>query len=1038
MISQVGSNPRSLESLPARPPTPPRENKQDVVAENILSNRLNQSVDTLLNLHTPPSHSPNNTNTTNTSSRRLGKRVGFSAEAEYRDAPTSFNKENVRKRATPHSGSSSKPIKSILKRHSSPLSHSSLDLSAAGNSRVGQINIIAMLNTAIRELAGADRDAKIDSYMSLAQALKTSNNLPDRIALQDKMSLFMQFIQRDITAKSSNGDIDSSMVNHALTLLCTFFHFPAIASMVPSNFGVFIIDHSIKSFGDLSVPKDVVRHLMQVVASQNFSTKVMTADRVGRLVTSVHEIENHLKGKSIIMSRILIYRKLIKQSRSHMSTHTDWLLDLFNDMLSSMKEIRSGAIALGLEAGFTIGREPQLARRVMEILHMQVEDTQYQEYYRKRVQAMTKDKSSLAFVPQIWSVVVLLVKCPADKWEHFWSWLELMQHCFNSGDPKAKIEANYAWNRLVYALRFHELQFSRLVTSMSNALTDQLRRKVVSKKWQEVQSTVMAGICNMIYYAFKPNLSIAQVDTYWDTCVQIIFQSLISSTSMEKRKTGPTKVSENLNLKQALPMLSGLFDSSTQRLWKEDRVAENSLIKPDELPAFDPKWVRRNAARVFGIVEPILQETFLDLATSDSPSYKLWRTLVSAVAAAASKEVKVSIDTATFMAHAFSVLARIWSQGLHKADIQPELQHKFLDATHAYVSTMVESLGLLPFTERLLSLHKQNSFIPIATPSHRSGKGKGQGLTRTPLHHLFSILSTIPPGIPDDDGLLNLVRTVFDPFVISRISSHAKMDLAREFLQTLPIDAICPYGPWVFIADILSLSVDNSQSSYLMSTPGSDSATIGHEYRDIVKHLERGLRSTPNLPWENWNTLFQLLVTRVTCEVGETGCAIAVVEPLAKSLMECHSLSRDKTVPYILFKSGIELIITAKQPRDRQALDSARRRLWGTSVAGSKSASSDPFEYLYRLTNHFLENSYTHLELYDQNDIVVPLLKEVGNFLARCNSASVPNLLACLRDGICHWIQDSDIKCDSKQPSEVPNAVSVTFYILLAHLTHKL
>ncbi|KAI1479130.1 Rap1-interacting factor 1 N terminal-domain-containing protein [Daldinia eschscholtzii] len=1019
MVSQVAPVPRSLDSLPTRPPTPPRDKKQDTD----LSTKLglsNQFVDTRLNLHTPPSYSPDPTNPTDTSSRRSSKKVGFSAQAEYREAPTYADKENVRKQTTPASVPSSaasiKPIKSILKQTSSPNPLHTLDPLTTDD----QINIVTMLDSTIKQLAGADRDSKIDAYMMLARALKTSNNLPDRIALQNKMSLFMQFIQRDVTAKVPNENIDSSMVNHALTLLCTFFHFPAIASTLSYDFGVFIIDHCIRSFEDPSIPKDVVRHLMQVVASQDFSAKVMTADRVGRLVASLHKMEGHIKGKSIIMSRILIYRRLIKQSRSHMIVHSDWLLDLFTDMLSSMKEIRAAAVALGVEASFTVGKEKQVYRKVTEILQLQVDETKYIEYYADRLMRMAKDKAESSSVPQVWSVVVLLLRCPVDRWEYFGPWLEIIQRCFNSGDYYTRLEANYAWNRLVYALHLNETSFSKTILTVCQPFVSQLKRKSNSKQLDELRKVVIGSVCNLYYYAFKPNLNTVQVDSYWDACVKPLIQQM-AFPEADAKQIGKPAVVQSDNLNQAVLILTGLFNSSTPRLWKEDHAAESPVVKPDELPALDPKWVRRNAARVFYVVEPILQKTFLDLGNPESVSCKLWRTLISAVATAASKEVKVSTDTATFMAYAFSVLARIWSQGLEDSEARPESQQRFLDAMQSYLWTIIEFLGPLPFTEKLLSLNQQNSFIPVATPSHRPGRG--QGLTRTPLHHLFSILSTLPPGVPDDDGLLNLIRIILDPFVISRSSSHGKTELARELIQTLPTDVLLPYGPWVFISDILSLSLENSQASHLTTSFASEPTPVGHEYREIVKHLERGLKYTLNLPWEHWGSLFQLLSTRVQSEAGNAGLAIVVIEPLAKHFLELYSSPNDDVISSTHFKAIIDLISSATCPKDRQALDAARRRLWGTSVAGPRSASFDPFDNLYRLANHLLEASYIHMEQYNSDEIIVNLLVEIGSFLMRCNRSLVFKSITHLQHGISLWIQDANAQYSSVESTAVSDSV---------------
>ncbi|KAI1636339.1 Rap1-interacting factor 1 N terminal-domain-containing protein [Biscogniauxia mediterranea] len=1002
MIPQEAAAPRGLETLPTRPPTPPREKQSDIDSKQLLARHPLHS---RITLHTPPSHSPDSADSTNPSSRRVRKKVEFTVQAEYQDAPTYADKENAHKQSTPVSASSaaSRPIKSILKQSSSPVHPNPLDPSAGSNEANRHIDLPAMLASTIKQIAGADRDSKLDAYMLLVRSLRASNSLPDRIALQDKMSLFMQFIQRDITTKGPNGTLDSSLVNHALTLLVTFLHFPAIATTLSPDFGLFIIDHCIRSFEDRSTPKDVARHLMQVVAFQDFPPKVMTVDRVGRLVTSLHKIEEHIQGKSIIMSRLLIYRRLIKQARTHMVIHSDWLLDLFTDMLSSMKEIRAAAISLGLDASFTVGKEKQLSRRVMEILQMTVDETRYIEYYVQRLMAMAKDKQNSAAVPQVWSVVILLLRCPVDRWEFFAPWLEIIQKCFNSGDYQTKIEANYAWNRLVYVLQLNESSFSKTIGTVCQPFISQLKRKGTGKQLEELRKVVIGSVCNLYYYAFKPNSSSAQLDNYWDSCIRPLMQQLASGTSQE-------------HVTQAALILSGLFNSSTPRLWKEDRIAEHILVNPEDLPALDPKWVRRNAHRIFPLVEPILRSSFSTLSHADSNPHRLWRSLVGAVAAAASKEVKVSTDTATFVAHAFGLLLKIWTDGPGDA---ADTEQGFLDATEKYLTIIVDSLGLLPFTEKLLSMNKQNAFIPVATPSHRPGKG--QGLIRAPLHHLFAILSAPPPTISDSDGLTNLIRVVFGPFALAR-SSRAKRELAQELTLALPANSTWPYGPWVFISEILSSSLENSQLSHVTSDSGSE-PSIGHEYREIIKHLERGIACTPNLPWDRWLSLFQVLVSRATEEIGEAGCAVGVVEPLSKTVFENSSMDSRPDISRNSLKCGIALISAARQPRDREALDAARRRLWGTSAAGPRSASFDPFDYFYRLTNRLLETSYNNLEKLDHDEIVVPVLLEVANFLTRCSRVLVFKSLVQLQQGLGLWIRDADSRYSSRQSSTVSEAV---------------
>lgn len=1018
MVPQV-IVPNALEALPARPPTPPREKNTN---PDLTSRK--KHIFGPHSLHTPPSFSPESSDLSNPTSRRNRKKVGFTSQPEYCEAPAYVDNVNlqhptpVSTSSTKSAQSSSRPIKSILK-PSPPVVVNPLDPSVGldGNSR--PIDIVKMLESTVQQLAGADRDMRVDAYMMLVRVLKSSNNLPDRIALQDKMSLFMQFIQRDVTAKTPEGSSDSSLVNHALMLLSTFMFYPAIASTLSNDFGVFIVDHCIRSFEDATAPKDVTRHLMQVVAYQDFSPKVMTADRVGRLVASLHTIEDRVQGKSIVQSRLFIYRRLIKQSKTHMINHSDWLLDLFEDMLSNIKEIRASAIALGMEASFTIAKEKQFSRRVMEILQMSVEETKYIELYVSRLRAMLKEKSDSTAVPQIWSVVILLMRCPVDRWEFFGPWLEIIQNCFNSSDFQTKLEANYAWNRLVYSLQLNDQSFAKTITTICQPFLSQLKRRSTGKQSAELRKVVFGSICNLYYYAFKPNTSTAQLDAFWDASVRPLFQRMIVSEA-EVRSTEKAVGFLHDHTAQATVILTGLLDSTTPRIWKEDHVWLDPLVKPEDLPSLDAKWVRHNASRVFGIVEQILLRSYLDLAKPESAAAKLWRALVGAVASAASKEVKVSTDTATFLAHSFTLLLKVWSRGIENAEEMGYKSTTFFEATSIYIGTMIDALGLLPFTERQLSMGNQNTFVPVATPSHRPAKGQAQ--TRTPLHHLFSILSTLPPNTDDGQDLATLIQRVLAPFlsVMSNKSSRAKVDLAQELMQLIPMETLIPFGPWLAISDTLSNCLDSQVSQ--SSTSSNGQPTLGHEYREIVRHLERGIRSTPNLPCERWQSLFQSLFIRVAAEVGEAGCAISIIEPLARCAIEAMTAQHDVMFKPTLLKVGSELISNAKHPRDRQALEAARRRLWGTSAGGARSVSYDPFDNLYRLINHLLEVAY---QRYDDaiSMAICSLLEDISGFLLRCNQEAAIKALAIIQNGVGAWIRDAGELYSSRQSTALSEAV---------------
>ena len=1007
-----------LQSLPPRPPTPPKETAPttDSQTKHIL---ICPAPASRINVQTPPGiYSPVSSQATGSSdsSHRIRKKVGFSAHAEYKDPPVYTDGNARNQHPTPASlpPSSSKPTKSILKVSASPRAlHSSSPTPFDPNNSNATLG--AMLDSAIQQLAGSDRESRLDAYMVLAEALKTSDNLPDRVALQEKMGLFMQFIQRDLTAKTPAGAIDTSVVNRALILLTTFFHFPAIASTLSNEFAAFLVDHCIRSFEDVSVPKDIVRRLMQVIVVQNFPPRVITSDRVARLVSSLHNIEEHLRGKGIVMARILVYRKLVQQSRQSMIVHSEWLLDLFTEMLSDLKDIRSAAIALGLDVAFSTGRERSLSRKAAEIISPTKEDNANVQYC-ERLKAMAKERhsSSTSAVPQIWSVVVLILRSPIDSWDEFTPWLHILQACFNSSDPQTKIEANLAWSRLVYLLHTDDRSFPRRIQTLSQPFAMQLKRKGSDKQAEELRKTVIGGICSLFYYAFKPNTNLTLLDGYWDNCVRPLVAQLLSQKNGDHQASASTSASA---------ILAGLFDSVTPRLWKDSHIVENPLVKPEELPAIDVHWVRRNAKRVFQLIEPLLAREFTAISNVGSPVHKLWKALVGTVASAASKEIKVSIDTANFVAHAFNVLQNIWRHGPNTERSSEDVA-LFLKGISSYLSVMVASLGLLPFTEKLLSTDAHNHFVTVSTPTHRSGKFRGT--SKAPVYHLFTILSALPPGVADDGQFVAFFAAVFSPFFANK-NEKGRADLAQDLLSTIPFDTAIPYGSWLLVSKNISARLEAGPSSVQTSSASGGEIPVGLEYRAFVRVLERGLKSVPNLPSQDWRSFLDSVSSHCQQEAGDAGAAIGVIEPLAKLLTEQWSVDDPTGRPILntMAERTTDLLYHATHPRDRQAVDAAKRKIWGTAISGVRSASYDTFDHLYKLLNVSLNQLYQAVDPLAAEELALPLLQEVGHFLDRSNPHLVAKTLVSLQDGLSLWIKD--VQAETRpQPTEIVDAVCET------------
>ncbi|KAF4953854.1 hypothetical protein FGADI_5646 [Fusarium gaditjirri] len=997
----------TLDDLSPRPPTPPRESFPDKPAPMKAS--VGRPIDPRLSLQTPPgANTPSSTGATNTnsSSRRTRKKVEWSSHTEYREASKFFRSSPI---TTP--SASSRPVKGILKPSPSPNPLAS-PLNGHPNGLSSQISIAEMLDSTIKQLAGSDRDSRLDAYMMLSRALKASNNLPDRVALQDKMSLFMSFIERDVKSKRDEGSPDSSLIFQALSLLTTFLHFPAIASSLTSDFGVFIIDHCIRCFSDPALSKDLARHLMQVVAFQSFSSKVMSSDRVGRLVTSLHNIEDHLTGKSIIMGRIQIYKRLVKQSRNHMAVHTAWLEDLFNDMLTPIRDIRAQAILLGTEAGFALRNEKPVMRKVTEILQSTADKQIYILYYIHRLDTMLKEKQLLSTVPQIWGAVTLFLQCPLSRWQHFAPWFKIAQDSFNCTDLQTKQEANYAWNRYVYLSITSNKMPPKSLGAMAQPLASQLRRKFNSKQPEEamkLRRTVMGGICNLCYYAFRPSQDATWIDAAWDSILAPITHQLVHlDAQLEFSADAVT---------QATRIMTGLLDVSTPRSWKDERIRDVASISPEELPSIDSRWARRNSEKIFGLVGPILEKKFHDLANTESLAYRLWQAFVSSIAVASAKDIKVTDETARFIAQAFDLLSKMWSTRLPEGP--DSAGAKFLSSVRHYVDVLVRNIGLLPFTEKKLSMSLANTFEPASTPSRIDRTDKSNGTVQTPLYHLFSILCSKPPGLADDEDLAECFLAVFDPFFQGK-SSRARVELSREMLRLLPRDALSPYGPWVLAAQNIRTLLDQNPSPSGSLPPNSE-RLLGPEYREIVSLLERGLVSHPTLPEEQWFSLFNLLSDHIAQESGDAGRALGLVEPLAKIVSDNFFEDCERSNKMAL-AVAIALFKIAKLPRDRQAVEAARRRLWGAPPTASRSSSFDPFQYLYQLQGQSMKYFYEN-EAECNEQKMATYFESVNAFIIGSFSQNGIKTLPKLQTGLVPWIQDEKAHKILRSDSPVSGSV---------------
>lgn len=989
-----------LLDLPQRPPTPPKGSDH----ADVRTGPGWPSFPDIFGENTPLGNSPSSSaESPYTSSAKPSKKVAWSSTNEYNDPPKTATPPGSLRRIP--SSADLKPTKSILKAHNAndtPQRTGSVTKSAAPHTYP---NFAVMLESIVQQLAGADRNSRVDAYLTLSGVLKAMENVPDLQALKDKMPLLSQFTQRDMLAKTSSGTMDTGLINNALGLLATLVWKTTLSDLVPTDLCAYLVEHTITALRDVQVSKDILRHLLYILGQQSFPPKIMTPERVRRLIEALGDPENQVKARSLLLCRITVYRKLLKQAKGSMLSTLCWLDNVFADMISNFKEVRGPAVGLGAEAALLLGTEKQASRAVMELFSRTDEEKSYGEHYKNTLITMVRQREYGHLVPQIWSVVVLYMRSRPrqfEQWNLMNSWMQIIEKCFNTADKETKIQAFLAWNRLVFAVHLDENTSVPMVHFLNKALeVPLLKRKASTESAKAVKQANIGSICNLLYYALRPDASHAQLDIYWEEYVV----KLVGKTLISPGEDGRDADSDSFS--QAFEILSALLDT-TPKAWENNRATTPGLVKASELPGLDPRWARKNAAQVFKVMGPFIEQCFLDPGERGSLAMQLWSKFVASVAAAGAKEIKVSNDTMSAMAAMFGLLFKLWETHTVPSGVPSHAQREMMTPFQKLFSDMVShittTLGFLPFTEKLLALGPQESFAIVSTPSHGPFKAKGD--VKSPLHHLFLLLLRPPPGINCDVYYKYFLITVLAPFLSQRKTRGSQLDFLLDLFHLLP-DQFTAKEPAVHLWEIVASYCTDALKMKAAGVPGIGSGLASNsqgsttEYRNILIILEYGI-ACERVISKVWEDLFLTLSNVVTRETGESGCAIAVIEPLSRYLHELPPWLQPRNRPYFEV-----LFAKATYPRDKQSFEAARRLVLGTPKSTSKSQSFEPYSHLYHLVVQWLKETYLTIEPDQVIRTGIPkTLRNLVQMISRCPLQLVTNVLTSTQDGVILWLRD--------------------------------
>jgi len=986
----------ALATTIARPPTPPKENPVNLSGDNLTGSLVNAIIRPLID--TPEESPSSSAEYFKGSSGKFQKKVGFSPWTQYNPMNGhDSDSDRQRKRAPPPKDCN--PTKSILK----ACVDNVLAPSNEGLLTSDQSSLPAMLRSTTLHLASPSRASRLDAYSTVLTCLSAYDDIPETQDLAENVVEITGYVRRDITTKTGeDGALDIQLATQALKVLTVFVYTPRMANIIPEDFSLFILERSISSIEDSGSPKILVTHYMHLLEKQKFSAKQMSPDRVNKLLTALDGVTNRIKGNRIVGHRLMIYHRLLTQAKSVMAAKVgSWVDHLVSGMLSSIKDIRARAIAFGVDAGLHLGTTSSVSQACIEVFNRaSPEGKKFVDFLSLRLTEMIVSKEDGVHVPQIWSVVILLLRSrrrQLECWEHIKVWLQVIQRCFNSNDAQVKFQANIAWNRLIFAINLDTSTSNSMAKMLRQPIVSSLERKASDKNSKQAKQIARSSYCTLLYYAFRPTATHAQLDLFWDLYVSQILSSCFVASKTE--------------VNYACDILTALLSGNGKpKVWDESRANVMGPMKPEELPCLDPKWVRLRTTKILQTFDK-----FLDVADwqiendQESPVMVAWRSFTTALGNAGSKEVKASMETMNAIAHIINEVKRVLERsklklskertGQEQEDSDKTSQFDDFEKVRFLIREAVAKIGNIPFVERRVVLTSQDSFEASETPSSRSSRDKES--QNSPTTHLLNLLLKHVPGEKGAASYRGAVQDVLHIALQSATSRRTQMGILRNLARLLSVDSalskVASLAFWQLLAEAASSAMKSSPQN---DTHNDSPQYPGHEYREAVKVLELGLQLRSNENSIVWRGLHDCIAKSLREEIGDNAVTLIMTEHLASVIRKDAQTCDD-----VLLTSAISVLDVMHWPQSGHLMERAQKLLWGAVHTTHKGTFVNSFENIFTMADALLSSVYHNLGTFSAHN-VVSFLSAISNMVKSCPSTMQSTTLSRLQHGIGLWIED--------------------------------
>ncbi|KAL8659721.1 MAG: hypothetical protein Q9226_000277 [Calogaya cf. arnoldii] len=977
-----------------RPPTPPKENVQEA-AQMPTDQSYQATVSQHLLLDTPNDSPSSSSEYFAGSGGTLHKRVVFSPWHEYH-THTTDNRAVVdaKLRSLPPSRECIASRKPILK--ASPAVPFLQPLVFDPDQ-----GLAVMLQSVTGRLTQDSRDLRLDTYKTLLGCLAAHDNVPKTQTLVDHLSGFLDFIRRDIVAKQpATATFDTELVTSALKILSAMVCTQSLVDAMPEDFCTFVAEKAISSLEHQETPKIMVDHYMQLLGRQRFPERVVNPARMNRLLNSLNGLEDRVKGNRVIGLKIMIYQRLLLQAKNLMVGRAgQWLEFLIVCLASSIKDIRIRAIAFGTDAALALGETATVSQTCLDLLNREhPSGAKVVDSLGSRMHDLLNDKDGAIHVPQIWSVVVLFLRSrhhQIERWEHLTNWFGIMQHSFNSSDAKVKRQANIAWNRLVSAISLDTSTGLSMIKMLRQPIAAQLERKSSDKHLKAAKQVACSSYCNLLYFAFRPQPPQEQLDLYWKR-LDLYWENFVVPV------LSPKASSTESDHAFACQVLAAVLSSPEPRSWEQNRAHQASLlIKPEELPCLDPRWVRHRASKIISMLEGFLLHTNCPSLDDFQKShfFVVWQSFAKALGEAASKDVhKVYLETMAALAQFTSMLNRYW----HQKDGTTEVFLRRLEVCTSLINETLAKVGFRPFVEkRLLRDSSGSAFEAAETPSSRSSHSRRY--LNTSIMYILEFLVNNSHGTETSASYKEAIQELLTIALHAASGKRRRLAIIRQLATDVLSRPYVTIPSRVVFWNCLAREAEAVLALPKTKTPASDSPQHpGQDYWQCIQLLELGFRESASEIYPSWKSLSDVLLKDIENEVGEAGIVLAYTEPIASVLLEFIKNGSDTCWRY-----GSYIVYQARWPLSRKESERARKQLWGPEQPVSKEASLDAFLHLYTMVETLLTSAYSSPQSASL-DAVVEFITSVTSFVHRCPLSMKAVCMEKMQLGLTVWIEDAN------------------------------